>query len=121
MESVSTIISKKYNKVSLNSTERDIISICPKCGKNIYENEKSFYCEGYKDDPKCNFAIWKVKKLFGVEKKINTKDFLSLVGKKPTLFKNFTNKTGKKYNAFFIYDVESNSLKFDSFEKTVKK
>ena len=121
VESVSTIISKKYNKVSLNSTERDIISICPKCGKNIYENEKSFYCEGYKDDPKCNFAIWKVKKLFGVEKKINTKDFLSLVGKKPTLFKNFTNKTGKKYNAFFIYDVESNSLKFDSFEKTVKK
>jgi hypothetical protein len=32
---------------------------CPKCGKNVYVGKKCYYCEGYKDNPKCEFKLWK--------------------------------------------------------------
>lgn len=44
--------------------EREVIGKCPRCGKNIYEGKDNFYCEGYKDDPKCQFTMWKEDKFF---------------------------------------------------------
>ena len=44
--------------------EREVIGKCPRCGKNIYEGKNNFYCEGYKDDPKCQFTMWKEDKFF---------------------------------------------------------
>lgn len=32
--------------------------VCPKCGKEIWENKKAFSCSGWKEG--CDFAIWKV-------------------------------------------------------------
>ena len=52
------------DKIELPKVEKEIIGKCPKCKKNIYESEKSFYCEGYKDNPKCNFTLWKNSKFF---------------------------------------------------------
>ncbi|AQM58575.1 DNA topoisomerase [Clostridium baratii] len=46
------------------SSEENIIGKCPRCGKNIYENKKSYYCEGYKSEPKCTFSLWKEDKFF---------------------------------------------------------
>ena len=31
---------------------------------NIVEGPKNFYCEGYKDNPKCEFALWKENQFF---------------------------------------------------------
>ncbi|HHQ4326849.1 TPA: DNA topoisomerase [Clostridium perfringens] len=44
--------------------EKEIIGKCPRCGKNIYETSKAFSCEGYKDNPKCEFAMWKENQFF---------------------------------------------------------
>jgi len=44
--------------------QRESLGKCPRCGKNIYENQKSFFCEGYKDTPKCSFSVWKDNKFF---------------------------------------------------------
>lgn len=52
------------DKIEVPKVEREIIGVCPKFKKNIYESEKSFYCEGYKDNPKCNFTLWKNSKFF---------------------------------------------------------
>lgn len=41
---------------------KNIIGKCPRCVKTIYEVAKSFYCSGYKDTPKCEFALGKGKK-----------------------------------------------------------
>lgn len=43
---------------------RDIIGVCPKCGENIYESQKSFYCDGFRNEPKCTFSLWKEDKFF---------------------------------------------------------
>lgn len=40
------------------------IGKCPRCGKPVYENSKSFYCSGYRDEPKCNFSMWKSERFF---------------------------------------------------------
>lgn len=35
---------------------------CPRCGKKIYEGDKNFYCEGYRDNPPCGYKVWKENK-----------------------------------------------------------
>ena len=64
----------KSNSVQVEKNEREIIGKCPRCGKNIYEADKSFYCEGYKAEPKCSFAIWKNDKFFTDRGKKITKE-----------------------------------------------
>ncbi|TKH19156.1 DNA topoisomerase III [Bacillus wiedmannii] len=39
------------------ATAREVIAKCPKCGKPIYENTKSFSCSGYKEG--CKVSLWK--------------------------------------------------------------
>jgi len=36
--------------------------MCPRCGREIFESNKSFYCSGYKYVPSCKFSIWKEDK-----------------------------------------------------------
>ena len=64
--------------------EKEVIGKCPRCGKNIYETSKSFSCEGYKDEPKCQFTIWKEDKFFKDKGKKVTKSIAKnlLAGKK---------------------------------------
>ena len=39
---------------------RKIVGKCPKCGRNVIESDKSFYCDGFRDEEnKCNFTLWK--------------------------------------------------------------
>ena len=35
------------------------VGVCPRCGREVYESKKSFFCEGYKNFPSCKFTIWK--------------------------------------------------------------
>lgn len=76
--------------------EKEIIGTCPRCKKNIYESEKGFYCEGFKDDPKCTFMMWKNDKFFEDKGKKLTKAICSklLEGKK-VLVKGLKKKSGQ--------------------------
>lgn len=92
---------KKSDDVSFEkestATEREIIGICPRCNKNIYENDKSFYCEGYKDEPKCNFSLWKDNKFYG---KINKTQAKKMLKGESALFKKIKKKNGDTCEAF---------------------
>lgn len=44
--------------------DREPLGKCPRCGKLVYENSKSFYCSGYRNVPKCSFSMWKSEKFF---------------------------------------------------------
>ena len=48
----------------LSGTQRPVVGTCPRCGRNVVEGPKSFYCEGYRDQPPCGFALWKDNKFF---------------------------------------------------------
>lgn len=49
----SDIISKKNKK----PTNVEIIAKCPKCGSDILENSKAYYCSSWKQG--CKFTLWK--------------------------------------------------------------
>lgn len=55
---------KNLISIEVKKEEKEVIGICPKCGKNVYESKINFYCEGFKDNPKCNFSLWKEDKFF---------------------------------------------------------
>ena len=79
---------------------RDVIGKCPRCGGDVTESKKGFFCE--RGD--CRFGLWRDNKF--------------LIGKKITLSKNmvgvllkdgripvkgiFSEKTGKSYNATLV-------------------
>lgn len=52
--------------VSFEQTEkkskREIVGVCPRCGREIFESKKSFFCAGYKNFPSCRFSLWKEDK-----------------------------------------------------------
>ena len=80
--------------------EKEIIGICPRCKKNIYEGEKNYYCEGYKEG--CKFTVWKNNKFFTDKGKKLTKAMVKkfLEGKKVKV-NGFNKKDGSgKYDAY---------------------
>ncbi|QSX05431.1 DNA topoisomerase III [Sedimentibacter sp. zth1] len=99
--------------------EKEVIGICPRCKRNIYEGKKNFYCEGYKEEPKCTFAIWKDNKFYGKVTKTQAKKLLK--GEK-VLFQKLKSKKGKEYEAFLKLEDTGKyvNLVFDSYN-TLKK
>lgn len=83
------------------NADREIIGICPKCGKPVYETPKAFSCSN-KD---CGFALWKENKFL---EKIGTKmtkaRAKSLLKDGKFLAKGLSSKTGKKYDAYICMD-----------------
>ena len=113
----------KYVNLKRASVEnKEIIGICPRCGRNIYESEKSFYCEGYKaEENKCNFSIWKEQKYPPV--KITKANAKALLNGKDILVKGLTSKAGKQYDAYhtLLDDGKYVSLKFTKFAENKEK
>ncbi len=94
----------KEQRLDIFHVEKEVIGKCPKCGKDIVENEKSFYCEDYKN---CNFSIWKKNKFFdSIGLKNFTKNNMkSCLTKGFFEAKNLTSKSGKKYDAKLVMEV----------------
>ena len=89
----------EIEKVSRDEV-KEIIGFCPRCGKPIFESDKSFYCSGYKDEEnKCDFTLWKEQKYPNV--KITKANAKTLIAGKTIHLKNLKSKTGKEYEADF--------------------
>ncbi len=58
---------------ALSQSGRAVVGRCPRCGKNVVEGKKSFFCEGYYDTPPCGFALWKNSRFFADKRKELTK------------------------------------------------
>lgn len=61
------------------SKQREALGTCPRCGKNIFEGEKNFYCESGKDG--CGFTVWKNDKF--IEDSITPEHMKMLLSNKP--------------------------------------
>ena len=70
---------KTYENVSVDTSSplsqsgREVVGICPRCGKSVVEGKKSFFCEGYYDKLPCGFALWKNDRFFTGKRKDLTK------------------------------------------------
>jgi DNA topoisomerase-3 len=79
--------------------QKEPIGTCPLCKKPVFETKLSYGCSGYKDNPKCSFAIW--KSISGAAVSPNDASLL-LIGQK-TKFKKCKSKDGKAFEvAFFL-------------------
>ncbi|HAT4308286.1 TPA: DNA topoisomerase III [Clostridium perfringens] len=64
-EMFDSIQETKIEGFASDNKEKEVLGICPRCKKhNIVEGPKNFYCEGYKANPKCEFALWKENPFF---------------------------------------------------------
>ena len=120
LEDVKTIINSEHKTISSEFStvkqEKEVIGVCPKCGKLIYEGEKNFYCNGYKSG--CDFKLWKKIKIFNQKEVTITKqDAKTLLNKGTILITGLTNKASKKYKANFKLEINDKyvNLSLDSF------
>lgn len=104
-------------KVEVKKVEKEILGKCPKCGKNVYESEKLFYCEDFKN---CTFRIFKNNKFFDDKGKKVTKSMVkSLLSTKKVKVKGFKKKDGSgKYDAIVNMSLNGDYINFSlSFDK----
>ena len=96
--------------------DREIIGKCPRCGKNVTESKKGFFCE----DRACGFALWKNSKFFSAKKKQLTKTVAAALIKdgRVKLTGCWSEKTGKTYDATVVLDDDGQRVNYVlEFEK----
>ena len=59
--------------------QRETLGTCPRCGKNIFEGEKNFYCESGKEG--CGFTVWKNDKF--IEDSVTAEHMKMLLSNSP--------------------------------------
>jgi len=99
----------------LSQSGRTIVGVCPRCGKNVVEGKKSFFCEGWKDDPPCGFALWKNDLFFKSKRKELTRKVAAALLKygRVKMTGLFSEKKGVFYNATVV--MNDNGGKFVHF------
>ena len=85
------------DKQKLFQSERVIIGKCPRCGENVYEGKKNFYC----GNRGCQFVMWKNDRFFEQRKKAFTPKIAAALLKngKAKVKGLYSEKTGKTYDA----------------------
>ena len=85
------------DKQNLFQSERVIIGKCPRCGENVYEGKKNFYC----GNRGCQFMMWKNDRFFEQRKKAFTPKIAAALLKngKAKVKGLYSEKTGKIYDA----------------------
>ena len=95
----------------LFSPEKEIIGICPRCGKPVYEGKKNFACS----DRACNFVLWKQDRFWTSRKKeLTVKMAAELLERGRTSVKGlWSEKRGSTYDAVVV--MEDTGEKFIKF------
>ena len=90
----------------LTQSGRTVIGKCPRCGKNVVEGKKSFFCEGYYDKPPCGFALWKNDRFFTGKRKELTKEVAVALLKdgRVAMTGLYSEKKGVLYDADVVLD-----------------
>ena len=90
-----------------------VIGKCPKCGCNVIENDRSFYCDGYRKEHKCNFSIWKNNKYFqarGIT--LTTEIVTEMLKSGKAQINNIRSKSGNSYNGIFFMEPGEKYVNF---------
>ena len=98
---------------------REIVGKCPRCGSDVTESKKGFFCE----NNDCRFGLWKDNKFFAIKKKTLTKTVAASLLKdgRARLTGCYSEKTGKTYDATVILEDTGERVNFRlEFNKEAK-
>ena len=94
----------------LFSPPREVVGKCPRCGSEVAETQKGFFCQ----NKSCKFAIWKNNRWWAAKKKQPTKPIVTALlqdGRAPVTGL-FSEKTGKAYNATVVMEDDGQYVNF---------
>lgn len=79
---------------------RTVVGKCPRCGSNVTESKRGYFCE--KND--CRFALWKDNRFLTSKRVGLTKKMAEMLLRdgKAYVSRIYSEKTGKKYDAFIV-------------------
>ena len=89
---------------------REVIGKCPRCGGDVTESKKGFFCE----EINCHFGLWRDNKFFSAKKKALTKAVAAALLKdgRVRLTGCYSEKTGRIYDATVILDDTGDRVNF---------
>ncbi len=89
---------------------REVIGKCPRCGGDVTESKKGFFCE----EINCHFGLWRDNKFFSAKKKALTKAVAAALLKdgRVRLTGCYSEKTGRTYDATVILDDTGDRVHF---------
>ena len=107
IEEMTRSLISRYSQISedaqkLFQAERVVIGKCPRCGAEVTESQKGFFCE----NRACSFVLWKNSRFFTAKKKVLTKSLAAALlknGRAP-LKGCYSEKTGKTYDAVVLLE-----------------
>lgn len=109
-----TELVKTYQVISgaevLFPSGREIIGKCPRCGSDVTESKKGFFCE--KND--CRFGLWRDNKFFAAKRAALTKKVAAalLADGRVKLTGLYSEKTGGTYDATAVLEDTGESVRF---------
>ena len=94
----------------LFSPPREAVGRCPRCGGEVTESQKGFFCQS----GTCRFAIWKDSKWWSAKKKQPTKAIVAALLKdgRARLTGCYSEKTGKTYDADVLLEDTGEYVNF---------
>ncbi|MDD3228621.1 MAG: DNA topoisomerase 3 [Oscillospiraceae bacterium] len=89
---------------------REVVGKCPRCGGDVSESKKGFFCE-HND---CRFGLWRDNKFFSAKKIALTKKTAAALLKdgRAALTGLYSEKTGKTYDATVVMEDTGESVRF---------
>ncbi len=89
---------------------REVVGKCPRCGSNVAESKKGYFCE----KNNCRFALWKDNR-FLTSKRVRLSSKMAeklLKDGKAYVSGIYSEKTGKKYDAFIVMTDDGTKTTF---------
>ena len=99
-----------------NSPKRESVGICPRCGKNIYEGKKNYYCESGKDG--CGFTLWEEDKF--LKSSVTPEKAVKLLNGEPVKMK-AVSRDGEEYEAEYVLEDTGKYINLKRISQEKKK
>ena len=86
-------------------SNRPVVGTCPRCGREVTESPKGFFCE----NPRCRFALWRDNRFFTNKQFSLTKEKAQALLQHGEVFAEhlYSEKTGSHYDATIVLDTSA--------------
>ena len=86
-------------------SNRPVVGTCPRCGREVTESPKGFFCE----NPRCRFALWRDNRFFTNKQFALTKEKAQALLQHGEVFAEhlYSEKTGSYYDATIALDTSA--------------
>ena len=109
-----TDLTKTYQVIKgaevLFPSGREVVGKCPRCGGEVTESKKGFFCE----NTECRFGLWRDNKYFAAKHMTLTREHVEKLLADGQVYMTglYSQKTGKDYDAWVILDDNGEFVRF---------